>query len=294
MSNSKLIIACATDKKYAVLVATMLKSVELNHCNNGNTAQVFIINNNIGSKRKLNIQKSVDKKKIEITFIEVPKSLKSKLNIIPNSTHLTAYYRLFLPYILPEEIKKILYLDCDIIVLKDLTELWKTTLNTNEIVAAVQDKQAYTVDSNWGGAIDNWKELGFLAGDKYFNSGVLLIDLKKWMEEDITNKVIKITVKNYKYVKWLDQYGLNVALEGKWKELKHKFNSYPLCSVDHSILHFVSTKPHLPDYKGTKQEVFFKYLDLTKWAGKRPRSFKRIKTFIDKLYYRINLGLQPW
>jgi|AOAMet1_18_M0_10_1038524.scaffolds.fasta_scaffold36941_2 hypothetical protein len=53
--DAKLKIACAANKKFAVLLCVLLKSLEINHCFKYNTLDVFIIDNNIGRKRKLKI-----------------------------------------------------------------------------------------------------------------------------------------------------------------------------------------------------------------------------------------------
>ena len=84
-----------------------------------------------------------------------------------------ALYRLLLSNILSAEIKKIIYLDSDIVVNMDINELWKIDLN-GKIFAAV------TETSN-GIPIQNSAPLclkGYVASEDYFNSGVLMMDLK--------------------------------------------------------------------------------------------------------------------
>ena len=56
-----------------------------------------------------------------------------------NRLSLAAYYRCFLSALLPEDIDRVLYLDCDIVILGDITPLWRTPLDAHTGVAVVED-----------------------------------------------------------------------------------------------------------------------------------------------------------
>ena len=118
----------------------------------------------------------------------------------------------------------------------------------DNIIFAVQDSRIRYISCSWGG-INNYKELGLKAKSKFFNTGVLFIDLKKWKDEKISEKVIICNKKNEKYVKYWDQYGLNVVLSDKWRELDSCWNQFPeITAVDPYILHYVGRKPIDKDY----------------------------------------------
>ena len=313
--NKTVKIACACNKKFAVLLATLLKSIEVNHCINGNTVEVFIIDNGIGVKRKNKIIDTVDQQKVSLRFLKIPLHLKNTLNAFPNGSKFTHYYRLFLVSILPETIERILYLDCDMLVLNSLTSLWEIQLNPNEIIGAVEDTPTKTVNSKVYhnvSVISNWQQLGFDMNDPYFNSGLLLIDLYKWRENNITQKVIDITAQYFEHVFHYDQYGLNVILRNKWKLLNSSYNSFciqkELDLNDIVILHFISIKPNAFDYPNGYQVLFYHYLDQTKWSKKRGLEYKKIpklfdrvlkkhpilQNFGDNFLYKINQFIQPW
>ena len=313
--NKTVKIACACNKKFAVLLATLLKSIEINHCINGNTVEVFIIDNGIGKKRKNKIIDTVDQQKVNLRFLKIPLHLKNTLNAFPNGSKFTHYYRLFLVSILPETIERILYLDCDMLVLNSLTSLWETQLNTNEITGSVQDTITKTVSSKAYknvSAVPNWQQLGLNMNDPYFNSGLLLIDINKWRENMISQKVIDITAQNFEHVLYFDQYGLNVVLRNKWKLLNTRYNSFStqkkLDLNDIVILHFISTKPTAFNYPYNYQVLFYHYLDHTKWSKKRGVEYKkmpklfdgiikkhpRLQSFGDNLLNYINQFIQPW
>jgi lipopolysaccharide biosynthesis glycosyltransferase len=89
------------------------------------------------------------------------------------------YARLFLSTLVPADVDRILYLDCDTLVTDELTALWATPLDT-AYVAGVQD----TIDLYFQ------KVIGLPAGQPYLNAGVLLINLKRWRDDKLEARFI--------------------------------------------------------------------------------------------------------
>ena len=142
-----------------------------------------------------------------------------------SSFPLNIYARLFIPYFVPGHIEKVLYMDVDMLVLKDISKLWKTNLQ-NRMVAGVVDR-IKVVSCIWGG-IPNYKEFEIPPQTKYFNSGLLLIDTFKWRDLHIAERVMQCVSRNKKYASFLDQYGLNVIFANQWFELDPRWNTYAI------------------------------------------------------------------
>ena len=123
-----------------------------------------------------------------------------------------AYYRFFI--IENQNLKKILYLDADLIVLDDIKKLWETKFEEN-IIFAVKDP---------GGSDDKKKSLNIDKKEHYFNSGVMLIDCAKWKKEKITQRAINFMLNNPEKIEYADQDGLNAVLKGKWREISPQWN----------------------------------------------------------------------
>jgi len=149
------------------------------------------------------------------------------------------YFRLLIPYIF-KEASRVLYLDADTLVLEDLWSLWTLDLEENT-VGAVPD---YLPCMKEG--VANWQELKLDPQAPYFNSGVLLIDLLRWKEGNISPLVLSLCRKYPEYLvaqsKWPqhDQYGLNIALYQKWKPLDRSWNygtDLPFSKA--GVLHFI-------------------------------------------------------
>lgn len=120
---------------------------------------------------------------------------------------ITAYYRLLMPYIMKEyHINKCLYLDTDILCVHDIAKWYAQPLN--DVIAAV------TKDATSQPKLRETKtcrQLG-MKGLKYFNSGILLINIEEYVKYDIGNKAIQLCSKE-KFGE-MDQDVLNILLEG--------------------------------------------------------------------------------
>lgn len=119
---------------------------------------------------------------------------------------ITAYYRFLVPYVLEKfNIRKCLYLDTDILCLQNLQELFHKNL---------ENKIAYVIN-NSSKSIEWWKKHCLKIGMKknlYFNSGVMLLNIDKYVNQDIGWKAVKLA--NSQTYKHMDQDVLNILLEG--------------------------------------------------------------------------------
>jgi lipopolysaccharide biosynthesis glycosyltransferase len=286
-------IVVASDNHYAILIAALLKSIEVNH-KTSEHIDFHIIDDGISAKSKLRISTIADPKRITVKWTKSKNAVPSNITIpIDNSAFpLTAYMRVFSPYVVDQTIDKLIYLDVDTIVLDDISKLWNVSLGDHTI-GAIQDP-GKTVDCAWAG-IPNYKELGLTADTKYFNSGVLLINPIKWRAEDTSNQVIAALGKYIEHVRMADQYGLNVVMANKWLELDPKWNWFAFQEPDQpSIVHFLDIKPIFKSYHSQEiyKEEFFKYLRQTPWKNFKPiggyqRFVKKILTKIKKTLLKL-------
>jgi lipopolysaccharide biosynthesis glycosyltransferase len=122
----------------------------------------------------------------------------------------SSYYRLFIETLTDAD--KVLYLDSDLIVLGDITNLFEIDL-TDQFVMAVKNPGFMRHASL------NMKETS-----DYFNSGVLMINLEMWRKHNVSNRVIEFVHKNPKVILYTDQCGLNSIIDGAWKKMLPKFN----------------------------------------------------------------------
>jgi len=174
-------------------------------------------------------------------------------------------YRLLLPDVLQE--KRVIYLDCDIIVDMDIRELWNTPLHEYSLAAA-KDQGISKVNQQLQ---RRGQSLG-INEDIYFNSGVLVMDL------DHLRKQYRLADKFSDFVRLnpdsllLDQDFLNWLFQDSYEKLNPSFNIM-LGYAEHKqflrgqqILHFTPMKPWKVHIGGIGEE-YWKYVKLTPWES---------------------------
>jgi lipopolysaccharide biosynthesis glycosyltransferase len=287
-AKNKISIVVASDNFFAIMIAALLKSIDVNHATDEHI-DFYIIDDGISAVNRKRLETIADPKRITLRWFKskdiVPKDIHIPMD--KSSFPVTVFLRIFIPYMIDQETDKVIYIDVDTIVQDDISRLWNIDLG-DYTIGAVQD-YAKTVDCRWAG-IPNYKQLGLAGDTKYFNSGVLLINPKKWRQQDITNEVISVLGKYREHVVMPDQYGLNVVFANKWKELDPKWNWFVNQENDHPwLIHFVEIKPIFVSYKFDQyyRQQFFKYLAMTPWRNFKPisdnrRLLKKIVTRIKK------------
>ncbi len=206
-----------------------------------------------------------------------------------------ALYRLSVADILPIDVKKVLYLDCDMVINGDIFNLWNTNID-NYQVAAVEDAPLFTRHA----------KLFMPPDSRYFNSGVLLINLEKWRTNNTALKIIEFLVKFPERRTYNDQDGLNAVLHSEWLRLPPVYNQQtvlfflPAKRLVYSksenkiarkfpiIVHYtgvnINTKPWQYIDSHPFKRLYFKYLKLTKWSEFKPKC-KGISDIFKKYYY---------
>lgn len=178
----------------------------------------------------------------------------------------TAYARLFLEELLPADVQRVIYVDCDLLFERDIRDLWTTELD-DATIGAVDNRY-------WEDSTRHQKRLG-LAEPRYFNSGVLLIDLERWRGRGIGERALKFAEDAGERLILHDQDALNGALQDDWKDLPLHWNAWTIHPDLHedapAVFHFMGApKPWHADYKDRFRDKFYAYLDRTPYAGARP------------------------
>ncbi|MFC3608564.1 glycosyltransferase family 8 protein [Stutzerimonas tarimensis] len=121
------------------------------------------------------------------------------------------YYRLSIPDVIDADI--VLYLDCDVLVRKPLAYLFDLDL-TGYYIAAVANP-FFTRD--------------LVSSEDYFNSGVMVVNCRKWKSEGVAARAIKMIAEYGDRLDMPDQDALNMVFGGGWYRLAFKYNSQMSC-----------------------------------------------------------------
>ena len=182
-------------------VLTTIKSIV---CHN-RFIKFYVINSDFPTEWFVSMREKLAKLACQIINARVSSSLVS--NCKTDSSY-TVFLRYFVADFVEED--KALYLNCDIVVTRDLSSLFETELGDAPI-AAVKDL---------GGEV--------YFGEQIFNSGVLLINVNYWRENDIAGQLIEMTDNLHDKVTQDDQIILNMLFENRWLELPFAYNCITL------------------------------------------------------------------
>lgn len=233
--SNHLHIAIASDENYARFVATLIVSTA-KHNSNFKTISFHLLANGISSTTLSKLGKAVDRYKNCRLEIHDISNLAERLGIaVPATIALTSYARLFMADIISDEISRILYLDTDIIVNDDLSELWTTRLNDNYV----------------GGCLDVFEgtesktAVGLNADAPYVNTGVLLINLDEWRKNNLSGKFMDFLFQHNGKVHHHDQGIINGVCKGHLLLLPPQYNMH---STVYSHPYWLIKKITIPYY----------------------------------------------
>ena len=172
----------ASDDNYLPFLDVTLMSL-IEHASKDYFYSIYVLNTGLKAESMQKI-KRLENKNFSINFVDMTDYIGDLHKKLKNVYHygLAAYYRLFIQGKFPQY-KKILYLDCDIVVLGDISRLYNVDLKGN-MLAGVQDGFVQGVDAFRLYA----KEAVGVNPTEYINSGILVMDLEKFREEDIEDK----------------------------------------------------------------------------------------------------------
>ena len=297
--DEPVVITCATDSNYVTPLAVMLRSV-LTNLSANRTAAVYIVDGGLEAGSRKQLVQGLPPGRATVEWMTVDPTVYSGVPLwgrMPVST----YYKLAVVDALPAHVHKAIWLDCDLLVTADLASLWDVDLNGSHLRAA-QDSIVPLVSSAFGVAA--YRELGIPGDAKYFNAGVMVLDVDRWRADRIPQRVLDYLRQFHDSVYFWDQEGLNAVLAGNWDELDPRWNcnaSIPRArrsvtlvagkgSVQANqqpwIIHWAGyLKPWRYPGRDPDRLLYFEYLDMTPWAGWRPR-----RTLLSKLIERYELS----
>ena len=238
-----------------------------------------------------------------LTFIEL-KDLEKRFAVRLDTGRfdVSTMGRLFAADLLPAGVRRVLYLDCDTVVLKPLRRLWETglgktciagtagtgtagagTAGTGYVMAAVQEPTIYEEVKDY---------LGIRKEEPYFNAGVLLIDLKRWRAEHLTDKVISYYAEIAEQSLFNDQDALNGLLKGRIRTLSPRWNFF----TNYRYFRYDTLCRMQPSYRRIPEEIFRKAKRspaVIHYAGDERPWRAGALNYYGKAYERY-LAMTPW
>jgi lipopolysaccharide biosynthesis glycosyltransferase len=321
------VVVSAADDNYALPLAVTIRSA-IDQAPINRPLIVNILDGGLSEGTKDRLQKSWDSPLVTVNWLQPPIEKIADLKT-ENHLNLVTYLRLFMPSLLPE-LDKVIFLDADLLIQRDLWKLWCSPLGDAPIMAVNDYYTPYLNTRHTIGRpsicernpekcypIPNYRELGLKSTAGYFNAGVMLVNLKQWREMDVFSQAVRLVRENWEHVRYCDQYALNVLFSEKWEPLDPRWNQnsnlwawnsktdgafdpklFRQLRNDPWIIHFTWTrKPWHYGCVHPATRKFFAVVDRTDWRGWRPAAPPR--TAIERVgevyqqyraWYRQNLS----
>lgn len=254
---NKKVFVLAGDYGYIRQIETTLKSI----CYHNSDVKIYIFNQDIPQEWFVFIREKMAYRNSEIVDIKLFEGNMRNWSLPPVGQHINfmTFARYFIPSFVSEDI--VLYLDCDLVVTRDLTDLFSIDLTNRPLAAA---KVIYGLEDR-------------------FNAGVLLINNAYWKENTIQQELIEITEREHGHLPEADQTVLNIVMGENYVLLDDTYNfqigydqvadnrgqyfifELPLTPLP-AIIHYLSAdKPWNTYSVGRLREVWWKYNQL-EWA----------------------------
>lgn len=211
-------IVLITDKNYIIATATAIQSL-IDNKNENTKYEVNVITNKV-NKKDIELFKKLASENVTINIIEYKGNDVNKFDKYGNVKYMTGTGLLRFNIIeLFPDYDKILYLDDDILINGDLSELFN--INLKDTYAGVVRDINMELSTDWRKSHENDN----LNVEKYFNSGMMLLNLKKIRENNITSsKLYEIEIKNKKDFINTDQDVFNYIFDENVTWLHPKYN----------------------------------------------------------------------
>ena len=293
------IVAVAADNNYVMPMAVTVRSM-IDSMRPESQLRLVVLDGGITAENRERLYASWDDPRIEIQWENPDPGLLADVPVYGHVT-VSSYFRMLLPEMLDSD--RVIYLDSDTLVRRDITDLWNVPIDGHALLAA-QDLAAPWINAEVSAKnfedslrlfaavkpVANFEELGIQPESPYFNAGVITINLDLWRKENIVDEVIECCRVHKEHILWWDQYALNAMLADRWKQLDYRWNqgthiyeypSWQLSPVDKEtfnnlrndpwIVHFCSpSKPWHDGFKHPFCDEFFTSIDRTVWKGWRP------------------------
>jgi lipopolysaccharide biosynthesis glycosyltransferase len=253
------VIALASNERYFPGLYCAVASA-LRYLDRTREVNLKVLDGGISQTSRDTFSKLIDRvgELIRLEFVPVNPSVFDKATLGPGESHMT-YCRILLPHLL--DVSRLIYLDCDVLVFRDLAQLFDLELAPGKVLAAARDSETLSLadDSLTIADASNLPREG-----AYFNCGVMLMNLDELRKEDFFERAVEFFNRNSTYRFW-DQSAINFLLYGHidelpeyWNRASWRFDAQQNNDLD-CVLHYTTCAPWLGGTRGPAQVLFERF-----------------------------------
>ena len=253
----------ATDNNYAPVVAITLESI-LENCSKDYFYHFHVLTTDLDKSYEEKLKK-YESEDVKIEFI----SLRETLTKIKVKFHLRdyysieTYYRFFIANMYPQY-DKVLYMDCDIVVLGDIAELYNNDITNLYLAASPEEVMAEV--KVFGDYVEKALDVPVA---EYFNAGIMVMNLAEFRKDNIEKKFFEM-INRFRFRVTQDEDYLNVLCKGKTKILDLGWNktAFKNDKFDDKNLKLIHYKINWKPWKNRNvlyEEYFWNYAKKTEF-----------------------------
>jgi lipopolysaccharide biosynthesis glycosyltransferase len=198
-------------------------------------------------------------KPVRLELLPIDESVFRGATLGPGQSHM-AYCRILLPHLL--DVSRLIYLDCDVLVFRDLSELFDIELACGKVIAAVRDSETSSLAEDSRIIADAVK---VSAEGTYFNSGVMLMNLDELRRQHFFERAVEFLSMWKANYRFHDQSAINFLLQEQIEELPEYWNraSWRFDAQQNNdlncVLHYTTSAPWLGGTRGPAQVLFERF-----------------------------------
>ena len=220
-----------------------------------------VLDGGISSTSRDTLSRFIDRvgEHVRLEFVTVDDSIFRDATLGPAESYMT-YCRILLPCLL--DVPRLIYLDCDALVFRDLSELFDLQLPSGKILAAVRDSETLSLGDDSQIVTDAMK---LPAQGVYFNCGVMLMNLDELRRENFMEQSLAFLRTWSGHYRFHDQSAINFLLHGRihelpesWNRAAWRFNKQSDNNLN-CVLHYTSSPPWLRETPGPAQVLFERF-----------------------------------
>ena len=255
------VLALASDERYFPGLYCAVASA-LSHRDMTREVNLKVLDGGISQTSRVTLSRLIERigKLVRVEFVPVDPSVFGEATLGPGESHMT-YCRILLPHLL--DVPRLIYLDCDVLVFRDLSELFDLELSPGKVLAAVPDSETLSLAEDCPTIAD---ALRLPAEGAYFNCGVMLMNLNELRKQRFFERAVEFLNRKSAYRFW-DQSAINFLLHGQidklpkyWNRASWQFDAQQNNDLD-CVLHYTGLVPWLGGTPGPAQSLFERFAE---------------------------------
>jgi lipopolysaccharide biosynthesis glycosyltransferase len=225
---------------------------------------------------------------VGLEFVTADASAFDAATLGPGQSHMT-YCRILLPHLV--NVSRLIYLDCDTLIFRDLSELFDHELEVRNVLAAVRDAETLSLAQD---SQELAKTMNLPAEGAYFNCGVMLMNLDELRRQHFFESAVDFLNRwSGKYRFW-DQSAINFLLHRQiddlpehWNRASWRFDAQQNNDLD-CVLHYTTSAPWLGGVHTPSQVLFERFAEEAALPANRQSS--EFKWSIHRNFWRNALA----